>query len=242
MVIRRESRECCEESLKDFWGSKIQRVLYQCKWEIDLRTQVQCYDTDKPQLHVPYSNYVVRSCTCNLHYDEGLIRDSVISVWYFKFVVCGTVFEVIRLLWWVLPRLSFDVEASLAKAKKFIQMYEEEGIGKERILIKLGTTWEGIQAAKLVNMSSCFSFLCQLGGRSRIFQGGDFLKKGGGEGWLGACFLYYFFLICVSSKWGVTSHPFHPLDLPLQLIFSFCAMTKTMQNLDDTIICHYFYQ
>ena len=69
-------------------------------------------------------------------------------------------------------RLSFDVEASLAKAKKFIQMYEEEGISKERILIKLGTTWEGIQAAKLVNMNSCFSFLCQLRGGSKIFQGG----------------------------------------------------------------------
>lgn len=45
-------------------------------------------------------------------------------------------------------RLSFDKETSIAKAKKFIQLYQEAGIPKERILIKLGSTWEGIQAAK----------------------------------------------------------------------------------------------
>ncbi|OXA52878.1 Transaldolase [Folsomia candida] len=47
-------------------------------------------------------------------------------------------------------RLSFDKEASIAKAKKFIQLYEEAGISKDRILIKLGSTWEGIQAAKVL--------------------------------------------------------------------------------------------
>ena len=47
-----------------------------------------------------------------------------------------------------LPRLSFDVEGSIAKAKKFIALYEEAGIAKERVLIKLSSTWEGIQAAK----------------------------------------------------------------------------------------------
>jgi transaldolase len=45
-------------------------------------------------------------------------------------------------------RLSFDKDASIAKAKKFIALYENIGIPKERILIKLGSTWEGIQAAK----------------------------------------------------------------------------------------------
>ncbi|XP_068211205.1 probable transaldolase [Palaemon carinicauda] len=47
-------------------------------------------------------------------------------------------------------RLSFDKEASIAKAKKFISMFESEGIDKERILIKLASTWEGIQAAKVL--------------------------------------------------------------------------------------------
>lgn len=45
-------------------------------------------------------------------------------------------------------RLSFDKEASIAKALKLIAMYEKMGVKKERILIKLASTWEGIQAAK----------------------------------------------------------------------------------------------
>lgn len=45
-------------------------------------------------------------------------------------------------------RLSFDKDASIAKAKKLIEMYEGHGISKDRILIKLASTWEGIQAAK----------------------------------------------------------------------------------------------
>jgi len=47
-------------------------------------------------------------------------------------------------------RLSFDKEASISKAKKIIALYEEAGISKDRILIKLGSTWEGIQAAKVL--------------------------------------------------------------------------------------------
>merc|ERR1712223_1088719 len=45
-------------------------------------------------------------------------------------------------------RLSFNKEAQVEKAKSLISMYEEEGIAKERVLIKLSSTWEGIQAAK----------------------------------------------------------------------------------------------
>ncbi|XP_063635956.1 transaldolase [Cydia splendana] len=45
-------------------------------------------------------------------------------------------------------RLSFDKEASIAKAIKLINAFSEYGIKKERILIKLASTWEGIQAAK----------------------------------------------------------------------------------------------
>ncbi|XP_022172355.1 probable transaldolase [Myzus persicae] len=47
-------------------------------------------------------------------------------------------------------RLSFDKEASIAKAIKYIKMYEKAGIPKERVLIKLASTWEGIQAAKVL--------------------------------------------------------------------------------------------
>ncbi|XP_028138999.1 transaldolase [Diabrotica virgifera virgifera] len=45
-------------------------------------------------------------------------------------------------------RLSFNKEASVAKARKIINLYEEQGISKDRILIKLASTWEGIQAAR----------------------------------------------------------------------------------------------
>ena len=45
-------------------------------------------------------------------------------------------------------RLSFDKEAQIQKALKLIKLYEERGIKKERVLIKLSSTWEGIQAAK----------------------------------------------------------------------------------------------
>ena len=45
-------------------------------------------------------------------------------------------------------RLSFDKESQIEKALNFIKLYENEGISKDRILIKLSSTWEGIQAAK----------------------------------------------------------------------------------------------
>ncbi|VBB29132.1 unnamed protein product [Acanthocheilonema viteae] len=43
--------------------------------------------------------------------------------------------------------LAFDKDAQIAKALTIIKLYEEEGITKERVLIKLPSTWEGIQAA-----------------------------------------------------------------------------------------------
>jgi transaldolase len=64
-------------------------------------------------------------------------------------------------------RLSFDCAASVAKAHRIIGLYEAAGIGKERILIKLASTWEGINAARILqregihcNMTLLFAF-CQ---------------------------------------------------------------------------------
>src|SRR3989440_1715635 len=48
-------------------------------------------------------------------------------------------------------RLSFDVESSMAKARSLIGRYEKAGISRERILIKVASTWEGICAAKQLN-------------------------------------------------------------------------------------------
>ncbi len=61
-------------------------------------------------------------------------------------------------------RLSFDVEGSIKKAHEYIKLYEDAGIDKKRILIKLASTWEGVQAAKVLesegihcNMTLMFS-------------------------------------------------------------------------------------
>jgi transaldolase len=62
-------------------------------------------------------------------------------------------------------RLSFDTEKSLRKARSFISMYEKAGVSREKILIKLASTWEGIRAAETLekegihcNMTLLFSF------------------------------------------------------------------------------------
>ena len=47
-------------------------------------------------------------------------------------------------------RLSFDTEASILRAKRIIAFYEDQGIGKERVLIKLASSWEGIRAAEVL--------------------------------------------------------------------------------------------
>lgn len=63
-------------------------------------------------------------------------------------------------------RLSYDTEASVQRARQIIRMYEEMGINRSRVLIKLAGTWEGIQAAKILekeniqcNITLVFSFL-----------------------------------------------------------------------------------
>ena len=47
-------------------------------------------------------------------------------------------------------RLSFNTEATVKKAREIIGLYEENGISRERILIKIASTWEGIKAAEIV--------------------------------------------------------------------------------------------
>ncbi|WP_277252041.1 transaldolase [Neptunomonas phycophila] len=62
-------------------------------------------------------------------------------------------------------RLSFDQTASLAKARKLVALYEQAGVSRSRILIKLAATWEGIRAAEILekegiqcNLTLIFSF------------------------------------------------------------------------------------
>ena len=62
-------------------------------------------------------------------------------------------------------RLSFDTAATVTKARKLIGLYEEAGIGRERVLIKIASTWDGIKAAEELekegihcNLTLLFSF------------------------------------------------------------------------------------
>lgn len=62
--------------------------------------------------------------------------------------------------------LSFDTEATIAKARELIELYEAKGIPRERVLIKMASTWEGIRAAEVLekegircNMTLLFSLV-----------------------------------------------------------------------------------
>jgi transaldolase len=95
-------------------------------------------------------------------------------------------------------RLSFDTACSIARAKRLITLYERAGIGRERVLIKVASTWEGIQAAQALehegihcNLTLLFSFCqavaCGDAGVTLIspFVGRiyDWYKKAAGPAW-----------------------------------------------------------
>ena len=95
-------------------------------------------------------------------------------------------------------RLSFDTVATLARARRLIQMYEDAGIGRDRVLIRVASTWEGIQAARELelegihtNLTLLFSFCqavaCGENGIQLIspFVGRiyDWYKKAAGPNW-----------------------------------------------------------
>ena len=95
-------------------------------------------------------------------------------------------------------RLSFDTAASVARARRIMALYAAQGIGRERVLIKIASTWEGIQAAAELeregirtNLTLLFAF-CQAvaGGQAKVqlispFVGRiyDWYKKSAGAAW-----------------------------------------------------------
>lgn len=98
-------------------------------------------------------------------------------------------------------RLSFDVEGNVAKGRELIGLYEKAGIPRERILIKIASTWEGIRAAEILekegircNMTLLFSLAqaiaCAEAGAQLIspFVGRiyDWFKKSTGIDYMGA--------------------------------------------------------
>ena len=98
-------------------------------------------------------------------------------------------------------RLSFDTQATLSRAKRLVELYEEAGVNRERILIKIASTWEGIRAAEQLeksgvqtNLTLLFSFAqaraCADAGAFLIspFVGRiyDWYKKAEGRDYVGA--------------------------------------------------------
>ena len=98
-------------------------------------------------------------------------------------------------------RLSFDTAATVARARRIMALYEAQGIGRERVLIKIASTWEGIQAAAELeregihcNLTLLFAFCqavaCGAAGVQLIspFVGRiyDWYKKSAGSNWVEA--------------------------------------------------------
>ncbi|MFO1495318.1 MAG: transaldolase [Lysobacterales bacterium] len=95
-------------------------------------------------------------------------------------------------------RLSFDSAATVARARRLIARYAEVGVGRERVLIKIASTWEGIEAARVLeqegihcNLTLLFAFCqavaCGAAGVRLIspFVGRiyDWYKKAAGSSW-----------------------------------------------------------
>ena len=95
-------------------------------------------------------------------------------------------------------RLSFDTEATVTRARRIIDLYQGEGVHVDRVLIKIASTWEGIQAAARLeregihtNLTLLFSFAQAVAcGQARVqlispFVGRiyDWHKKSAGAGW-----------------------------------------------------------
>ena len=95
-------------------------------------------------------------------------------------------------------RLSFDKDATVARARRIMALYQAQGVGPERVLIKIAATWEGIQAAAVLeqegihtNLTLLFAFAqavaCGQAGVTLIspFVGRiyDWFKKAAGPQW-----------------------------------------------------------
>ena len=95
-------------------------------------------------------------------------------------------------------RLSFDAAATVARAERIMALYEAEGVARERVLIKIAATWEGIQAANRLeqrgirtNLTLLFSFAQAVAcGQAKVqlispFVGRiyDWYKKSAGAQW-----------------------------------------------------------
>lgn len=103
-------------------------------------------------------------------------------------------------------RLSFDKEGMVKKAKQLIELYKAEGVGKERILIKLSSTWEGVQAAR--ELESKYGIHCNM---TLIFNFHQAIACGEAKATLISPFVGRIFDWFVKNK---DQKSFEPLDDP----------------------------
>ncbi len=110
---------------------------------------------------MPGYTELLNDAVANCNGDLGLASDR------FGVAVGKGILQVIpgRISTEVDARLSFDTEATLARAYRLVELYEHAGVGRERILIKIASTWEGIRAAEQLeragiqtNLTLLFSF------------------------------------------------------------------------------------
>lgn len=110
---------------------------------------------------IPGYAELLNACVSDCKGDIGLASDR------FAVAVGQEILKVIpgRISTEVDARLSFDTDAVLKRAHRLIELYEKAGIGRDRVLIKVASTWEGIRAAEQLeregiqtNLTLLFSF------------------------------------------------------------------------------------
>ena len=113
---------------------------------------------------MPGYSELLKSAVSASNGDLGLACD------HFGVAVGGEILKIIpgRISTEVDARLSFDTQATLSRAERLIGLYEQAGISRERVLIKIASTWEGIKAAEQLekegihcNLTLLFSFAKQ---------------------------------------------------------------------------------
>ena len=110
---------------------------------------------------IPAYAKLLDECVKDCNGDVGLASDR------FAVAVGQEILKVVpgRISTEVDARLSFDTDAVLKRAHRLIDLYEKAGIGRDRVLIKIASTWEGIRAAEKLekegiqtNLTLLFSF------------------------------------------------------------------------------------
>lgn len=135
--------------------------------DVEAITRLQPVDaTTNPSLllkaaSLPHYSQLLEAAVSGCDGDIGLACDR------FAVAVGKEILQVIpgRISTEVDARLSFDTQATLQRAQRLIELYEQSGIARDRVLIKIAATWEGIRAAELLeqagiqcNLTLLFSF------------------------------------------------------------------------------------